>query len=101
MRHRKKPIVSISGANEQKLAAALIAVQSALWLAIENLSKIQEGKGQKWFDDLEEVALDEARGIVTIGISIDIEAESLKFGIDVLKAILYAKRIQLGFSAKA
>ncbi|API56737.1 hypothetical protein ACOJBM_00810 [Rhizobium beringeri] len=101
MKYRKEPIVSISGANEQKLGAALIAVESALWVAIENLSKIQEGKGQKWFDDLEEVALNEAKGTVTIGISIDAEAESLKFGIDVLKAILRAKRIQLGFSAKA
>ncbi|MBP2449618.1 hypothetical protein [Rhizobium leguminosarum] len=100
MTYRKEPILSISDANEEKLCAAVIAVQSALWVAIDNLSKIQEDKGQKWFDDLEEVALDEAKGTVTIGISIETEAESLKFGIDVLKAILRAKRIQLGFSAK-
>lgn len=94
-------VVSIAGADERKLGAALIAVQSALWVAIDNLSKIQEGKGQKWFDDLEEATLDEAKGIITTGLSIDIEAESLKFGIDVLQAIFHAKRTQLGLASKA
>ncbi|MBM2716066.1 hypothetical protein JQK88_33840 [Mesorhizobium caraganae] len=100
MNEENGPVVSISCADERKLGAALIAVQSALWVAIENLSKIQEGSGQQWFDDLEEVALNEARGTVTTGISIEAEAESLKFGIDVLKAILHSKRVQLGLAAK-
>ncbi|WP_192246851.1 hypothetical protein [Mesorhizobium silamurunense] len=100
MNKKGGPVVSISGADDKKLAAALIAVQSALWVAIEALSKFQEARDQQWFNDLEEVSLNEAKGTVTTGISIESEAESLKFGIDVLKAILHSKRVQLGLAAK-
>ncbi|MDE3829334.1 hypothetical protein CN157_16115 [Sinorhizobium meliloti] len=93
-------IASISDFDEGKLAAALVAVQSALRVTIEELAKLNEGKGQEWFDALEEVVIRDAKGTVTEGISIQTEAEALKFGVDVLQATLNASRNQLGLAAK-
>ncbi|MQW00024.1 hypothetical protein CN166_31150 [Sinorhizobium medicae] len=93
-------IASIPDFDEGKLAAALVAVQSALRVTIEELAKLNEGKGQEWFDALEEVVIRDAKGTVTEGIPIQTEAEALKFGVDVLQATLNASRNQLGLAAK-
>ncbi|WP_457662733.1 hypothetical protein [Sinorhizobium medicae] len=93
-------IASTPGPDERKLAAALIAVQSALRVTIEELAKLNEGKGQQWFDALEEVVIRDAKGTVTEDIPIQAEAEALKFGVDVLQATLNASRNQLGLAAK-
>ncbi|WP_322885859.1 hypothetical protein U8C32_26865 (plasmid) [Sinorhizobium medicae] len=99
MNEEKWPIVSIFCPDERKLGAALIAVQSALWVTIDKLLENEKGN-QQLFDELAVDALNEAKGIVTTGVSIENEAETLAFGIDVLEAILDAKRIQLGLAAK-
>ncbi|MFQ6186397.1 hypothetical protein ACLMJV_31415 [Sinorhizobium meliloti] len=99
MNDEKWPIVSIGCPDERKLGASLIAVQTALWLTLDKLLENEESK-QKLFDDLEVVALKEAKSIVVTGVSIETEAESLEFGIAVLQAILDAKRIQLGLATK-
>ncbi|WP_157386091.1 hypothetical protein [Sinorhizobium medicae] len=72
---------------------------SALWVTIDKLLENEKGN-QQLFDELAVDALNEAKGIVTTGVSIENEAETLAFGIDVLEAILDAKRIQLGLAAK-
>ncbi|WP_208250686.1 hypothetical protein WGT02_39660 (plasmid) [Rhizobium sp. T1470] len=99
MNEEKWPIVSILCPDERKLGAALIAVQSALWVTIDRLLENEEGN-QQLFDELELVALNEAKSIVATGVSIEKEVESLEFGINVLKAILDAKRIQFGLATK-
>ncbi|ACE93919.1 hypothetical protein PYR71_29895 [Rhizobium sp. MC63] len=100
MDEKNSPIVCISGVDERKLGAALIAVQSAFSVAIAELSKLHKGNSPQWFEDLEEVVIANAKGTVTEGISLDVEVESLKFGIDVLRAILDVSRVELGFAAK-
>ncbi|MER8377565.1 hypothetical protein [Mesorhizobium sp. M0488] len=100
MDKQNRPVVYISGVDERKLGAALIAVQSAFSVAIKELSKLHKGNSPQWFEELEEVVTAEAKATVTYGIPLDVEVESLKFGIDVLRAILDASRAELGFAAK-
>ncbi|RVO51912.1 hypothetical protein [Sinorhizobium meliloti] len=93
-------IASIPDLDGRKLAAALVAVQTALRTTIEELAKLNEGKGQHWFNTLEEVVIRDAKGTITEDIPIQAEAEALKFGVDVLQATLNASRNQLGLAAK-
>lgn len=72
-------------ANYQAIAGIVLP---ALRTALEDLAKHHGSQAGDWLDDLESRLIQSAKGTVTQGVPIEVEAASLKVGIDVLQATL-------------
>ena len=67
----------------------------ALRIVVEELAKMHGNQAGKWLDDLETRLISAAKGTVTEGLSIEVEAASLKVGIEILQATLDVVRHNL------
>lgn len=84
----KKPFRQMQIANTRETYAAITAVTvPALRTVLEEMVKSSNGD-QSWYDELEARLISDAKGTVTEGFSIEVEAASLKAGIDVLQTTL-------------
>ena len=67
----------------------------ALRTVLEELAEAHGNKAGPWLDDLEARLIRDAKGTITEGASIEVEAASLKVGIDVLQMTLDVVRHNL------
>lgn len=70
------------------LGAVVAMLEPALQTVIEKLAAAQADESSAWFDELEKELLLGAKNTVSEGISIEVEAEGLKLGVDMLQATL-------------
>lgn len=81
------------------LSTALAAVSNALDETIEVLAETKGVDDLTWLDELHQRALVAVRGTVTEYISVDVEAQAIKFGIDLVNAKFEGYRVR--FSGEA
>jgi ribose 1,5-bisphosphokinase PhnN len=94
--NEKAPFRRLQIANTRETYAAITAVVvPALRTALEELASRREGDDRTWYDELEARLIRDAKGTITEGFPIEVEAASLKAGIDVLQATLDVVRSNL------
>lgn len=76
-------------------AAIAGIIVPALRSVLEELAKLHGDKAGAWLDELELRLIADAKGTVTEGLPIEVEAAGLKAGIDVLQATLDVVRNRL------
>lgn len=86
-RSGKASIASMSG--------AAAAFQYSTWNAIQKLAAVNGTEDLAWLDELHQASVAEVKSTIGEGVPIEMEAESLQFGVDVLDAAFKAYRSRL------
>lgn len=77
------------------MSGAAAAFQYGLWNAIQQIAELKGADDLSWLDELHQASIREVKGTITEGVAIEVEAESLQFGVDVLNAAFQAYRARL------
>jgi CheY-specific phosphatase CheX len=77
------------------MGGAAAAFQYVSWNAIQMIAEIKGTADLTWLDELHQASLAEVKSTVTEGVAIEVEAEGLQFGVDVLDAAFKAYRARL------
>jgi len=70
---------------EPYLGAAIIAYHEALRASVEALAELNGTNDLTWFDELRQNTIRAAKGTVTDQIPVEVEADALRFSIQVLE----------------
>jgi len=84
----KKPFRTIEvpgGLNVNNLGAATNILGTALRTTLEALAKRHGNQAGPWLDDMESILIREAKGTIAEGLPIEVDAASVKLGIDILQ----------------
>lgn len=77
------------------MGGAAAAFQYGLWNAVRQIAEVKGTADLSWLDELHQASVAEVKSTIGEGIAIEVEAESLQFGVDVLDAAFKAYRARL------
>jgi hypothetical protein len=82
-------------ASVASMSGAAAAFQYGLWNAIQQIAEVKGTSDLSWLDQLHKASVAEVKSTIVEGIPIEVEAESLQFGVDVLDTVFKAYRARL------
>jgi hypothetical protein len=95
----KREVKPVGGGSRLDFQMGMGVMAEALRFTLIEIPNIDRNDPE-WLDRLEKRLIGDAKGTITEGISVQSEANALKFGIDALQAILDVARYTHGLANK-